>query len=81
MPDQVRLHHVIFLEKVVLAAIARINDAPSTQMHRCFFEVATNFLTCPKKTMSLLTLGILYIHSSLSVITATTLHTHMEKNK
>jgi len=27
MPDQVRLHHVIFPEKVVLSAIARTNDA------------------------------------------------------
>jgi len=38
MPDQVRLHHVIFLEKVVLAAIAWTNDAFSTQTHMVLFR-------------------------------------------
>jgi hypothetical protein len=37
MPDQVRLHHIIFLEKVVLAAIAWTNDALSTQTHTVLF--------------------------------------------
>jgi hypothetical protein len=37
MPDQVRLHHVIFLEKVVLAAIARTNDVLLTRTHTVLF--------------------------------------------
>jgi hypothetical protein len=31
MLDQVRLHHVIFLEKLVLAAVARTNGVIPTQ--------------------------------------------------
>ena len=37
MPDQVRLHHVIFLEKFALAAIARSNSALPTQTHTMLF--------------------------------------------
>jgi hypothetical protein len=37
MPDQVRLHHVIFLEKLVLAGIAWTNGALPTQMQAMLF--------------------------------------------
>jgi hypothetical protein len=30
IPDQVRLHHIIFLEKLVLVAVARTNGAIPT---------------------------------------------------
>jgi hypothetical protein len=38
MADQVRLHHVIFLEKLVLAAIARTNVAIPTQAQMMLFR-------------------------------------------
>jgi hypothetical protein len=38
MPDQVRLHHVIFLEKLVLAAIPRTNGALPTQTQMMLFR-------------------------------------------
>jgi len=62
MLDQVRLHHVIFLEKVVLAAIARTNDALFTQTHTMLFHSGNKtFSHVPEKAKSLLTLGILNI--------------------
>jgi hypothetical protein len=48
MSDQVRLHHVIFLEKVVLAANACTNDALLTQTHTVFFP-SGNFSHVPEK--------------------------------
>jgi hypothetical protein len=46
VPDQVRSHHVIFLGKLVLAAIARTNDAWPIQTQMMFFCSGTkNFLT------------------------------------
>jgi hypothetical protein len=44
-PDQVRLHHIIFLGKLVLAAITQTNDACSLQKQTMLFLVATNFFT------------------------------------
>jgi hypothetical protein len=38
IPDQVRLHHIIFLEKLVLAAVARTNGAIATQTQTMFFH-------------------------------------------
>ena len=43
MEDQVRLHHVISLEKFVLATIAQTNDALPIQTHTILFYSANKF--------------------------------------
>ena len=75
--DQVRLHHIIFVEKFVLAAIAWINGALPTQTHTILFRSCNKISHMMQETLSIL--HNLYIHSSLSNLSMNaTLHTQRE---
>ena len=63
--DQVIFHHAIFVDKIVLASIARTNGALPTQTCTMLFTTATNFVTWCRKVRSLPALSTLYIHSAL----------------
>ena len=75
--DQVRLHHIIFLEKFILTAIARTNSALPTQTHMILFRSGNKISHMMQETLSIL--HNLYIHSSLSNLPMNAaLHTQRE---
>ena len=50
MADQVRLHHIIFLEKFILTAIARTNGALMTETHTMLFRSGNKFSQTMQKS-------------------------------
>lgn len=65
--DQVRFHHAIFVDKIVLASIARTNGALPTQTCTMLFRNGNKFCHMMQESHIVASLGILYIHSALSM--------------
>jgi hypothetical protein len=79
--DQVRLHHVIFLGKLVLAAIVWTNDALPTQTQTMFFCSGNKLSYMTQETHIVANLRYL-VHPLFPVHDRDDLaHTHNENNK
>ena len=77
--DQVRFHHTIFVDKIVLASIARTNGALLTQTCTMLFRNGNKF--CHMMQLSQIIAGSRYLVHPLCPIHEETLHTARNKSQ